>query len=169
MENQVLPAGNNACKMRCREMLISMRKITQAISLHSKDLSRRYGLTGPQLAVLSELSNREEVTVTELARSISASQATVTEMLNRLEKRRLIERQRNNTDRRRVTIHLTDECRKILSMAPPPLQETFVEGFSNLPEWEQLMILSAFKRVVDLMSAEKLQAAAILSTDPLQS
>ncbi|MCF8050746.1 MAG: MarR family transcriptional regulator [Desulfobacterales bacterium] len=169
MENQVLPAGNNACELRCREMLISMRKITQAISLHSKDLSRRYGLTGPQLAVLNELSNRKEITVTELARSISASQATVTDMLNRLEKRGLIERQRNNADRRRVTIQLTDECRKILSMAPPPLQETFLEGFANLPEWEQLMILSAFKRVVDLMSAEKIEAAAILSTDPLQS
>jgi DNA-binding MarR family transcriptional regulator len=169
MENQVLPAGSNACELRCREMLISMRKITQAISLHSKDLSRRYGLTGPQLTVLNELSSREEITVTELARSISASQATVTDMLNRLEKRGLIERQRNKLDRRRVTIHLTDECRKILSMAPPPLQETFVEGFSNLPEWEQLMILSAFKRVVDLMSAGKIEAPAILATDPLQS
>jgi hypothetical protein len=30
------------------------------------------------------------------------------------------------------------------------------------------MILSAFKRVVDLMSTEKVEASAILSTDPLQ-
>jgi len=168
MENQVAPDGKNACEIRCREMLVSMRRITQAISLHSRDLSRRYGLTGPQLAVLNALSGNEEITVTELARSISATQATVTDMLNRLEKRGLIERRRNSADRRRVTIRPTDECRKILSKAPPPLQETFLEGFANLPEWEQLMILSAFKRVVDLMSAEKIEAPAILSTDPLQ-
>ena len=32
-------------QQRCRDMLVSLRKITQAITLHSRDLSRRYGLT----------------------------------------------------------------------------------------------------------------------------
>jgi DNA-binding MarR family transcriptional regulator len=154
-------------QQRCRDMLVSLRKITQAITLHSRDLSRRYGLTGPQLTILTEIANHQTLSVTQLARSISLSQATVTDILNRLEKRGLVERTRDSADRRRVLIRITDQCREILSQAPPPLQETFVERYGALSEWEQLMILSALKRVVDLMSAGKIDAAPFLSTEPL--
>lgn len=167
MDNNFKAVEGLSAEQRCRDMLVSLRKITQAITLHSRDLSRRYGLTGPQLIILSEIANNETLSVTELARYISLSQATVTDILNRLEKRGLIERTRDSADRRRVLIRITDQCRQILSQTPPPLQETFVERYSSLSEWEQLMILSAFKRVVDLMSAGKIDAAPFLSTDPL--
>jgi DNA-binding MarR family transcriptional regulator len=166
MDNNFRGVEGLSAEQRCRDMLVSLRKITQAITLHSRDLSRRYGLTGPQLIILSEIANNETLSVTELARYISLSQATVTDILNRLEKRGLIERTRDSVDRRRVLIRITDQCRQILSQTPPPLQETFVERYSALSEWEQLMILSAFKRVVDLMSAGKIDAAPFLSTDP---
>ena len=154
-------------QQRCKEMLVSLRKITQAISLHSRDLNRRYGLTGPQLVILNEISNHESLSVTQLARLISLSQATVTDILNRLNKKGLIERTRSDTDRRRVMIKLTPKCREILSQAPPALQETFVDRYTTLSEWEQLMILSSLKRVVDLMSAAKIDAAPFLATDAL--
>lgn len=166
MGNESNQLDTLSSQQRCREMLVSLRKITQAISLHSKDLSRRYGLTVPQLTILSEIANHDSVSVTELARFISLSQATVTDILNRLEKRGLVERTRDSIDRRRVMIRITDQCREILSQAPPPLQETFVERYSRLSEWEQLMILSAFKRVVDMMSAGKLDAAPFLTAEP---
>lgn len=167
MDNNFKSVEGLSAEQRCRDMLVSLRKITQAITLHSRDLSRRYGLTGPQLIILSEIANNQTLSVTELARYISLSQATVTDILNRLEKRGLIARTRDSVDRRRVLIRITDQCQQILSQTPPPLQETFVERYSTLSEWEQLMILSAFKRVVDLMSAGKIDAAPFLSTDPL--
>ena len=154
-------------QQRCKEMLVSLRKITQAISLHSRNLNRRYGLTGPQLVILNEISNHESLSVTQLARLISLSQATVTDILNRLDKKGLVERTRNDMDRRRVMIKLTTKCHKILSQAPPALQETFVERYTALSEWEQLMILSSLKRVVDMMSAGKIDAAPFLATDAL--
>lgn len=152
-------------QQRCKEMLVSLRKITQAISLHSRDLSKRYGLTGPQLVILNEISSHETISVTQLARSISLSQATVTDILNRLEKKGLVERLRDDIDRRRVMIQITPGCRDILLQAPPALQETFVSRYTRLPEWEQLMILSALKRIVDLMAAEQIDAAPFLSTE----
>lgn len=154
-------------KQRCKEMLVSMRKITQAISQHSRNLSKRYGMTGPQLVILNEIANRQPLSVTELARSISLSQATVTDILNRLDRKGLIERMRDLSDRRRVMIKITRGCSEILSKAPPALQETFVDRYAALPEWEQLMLLSSLTRIVDLMSAEKIDAAPILATEPL--
>lgn len=159
--------GDLTSQQRCREMLISLRKINQAISLHSKNLNRRFGLTGPQLVILNEIARHEAITVTQLARSISLSQATVTDILNRLGKKGLVERTRDTIDRRRVLVRITPQCNDILSQAPPALQDTFVDQYTNLPEWEQLMILSALKRIVDLMSAEKIDAAPFLATDVL--
>jgi len=154
-------------QQRCKEMLVSLRKITQAISLHSRDLNRRYGLTGPQLVILNEIANHESLSVTELARSISLSQATVTDILKRLDKKGLVERTRDDTDRRRVMIRITPKCCDILSKTPPALQETFVDRYSNLSEWEQLMILSALKRIVDLMAAGEIDAAPLLAAGVL--
>jgi DNA-binding MarR family transcriptional regulator len=152
-------------QQRCKEMLVSLRKITQAISLHSKDLNRRYGLTGPQLVILNEIASHQSLSVTVLARFISLSQATVTDILNRLDKKGLVERTRDDTDRRRMTIRITPKGREILSQAPPALQETFVDRYTRLPEWEQLMILSVLKRVVELMSAGQIDAAPFLDMD----
>jgi DNA-binding MarR family transcriptional regulator len=148
-------------------MLVSLRKINQAISLHSKNLNRRFGLTGPQLVILNEIARQESITVTQLARSISLSQATVTDILNRLGKKGLVVRTRDTIDRRRVLVGITPKCVDILSQAPPALQDTFVDQYTHLAEWEQLMILSALKRIVDLMSAQKIDAAPFLATDVL--
>jgi DNA-binding MarR family transcriptional regulator len=153
-----------ASQHRCKKMLVSLRKIIQAISLHSRNLHRKYGLTGPQLVILSDIASHQPLSVTQLAKSINLSQATVTGILNRLEKKGLVVRERDKVDRRRVMIRITPKCHEILSKAPPALQETFVEDYANLPEWEQLMILSALERVVDLMAAGKIDAVPFLST-----
>ena len=150
-------------ELRCNELLLSLRKIIRAISLHSKALNRKYGITGPQLMVLQEISNHGQISVTALAKSISLSQATATDIVNRLEKRELLTKIRSDQDKRRITIKLSEKCLQILEQAPPPLQETFIKRFSHLEEWEQLMILSAMKRVVHMMAAEKIDASPILA------
>ena len=142
-------------KIRCRELLILLRKITQAVDLHSKYLNKHFGLTGPQLILLQELSNGE-MTVSELARRISLSQGTVTDITHKIEKKDLIIRRRSDRDKRRVLITLSEKCKDLLAVAPPPLQETFTNHFSQIEEWEQLMILSSMNRIVKMMSAKSI-------------
>lgn len=151
-------------ELHCREMLIALRKIIQTINMHSKDLNRKFGLTGPQLIILQEVSNHQEITVTELSRLISLSQATVTDIVNRLVKRGFVEKKKHDTDKRCVIISPLEKCHLILEQAPPSIQDTFKKRFESLEDWEQLMILSAMERVVKLMSAEKIDASPILDT-----
>lgn len=151
----------------CWDVLVSLRKITQAIDLHSKGLSRKYGLTGPQLLILRQLSTHENISVTELGRSISLSQGTVTEILSRLENKGLVVRRRSEADKRRATLGITPQARKILETAPPLLQEKFVDRLSALAAWEKMMILSALNRIVDMMSAEEIDASPILFAGPI--
>jgi DNA-binding MarR family transcriptional regulator len=150
-------------------VMIALRKIMQAIELNSKQLFKRVGLTGPQLVILQEVSRHGEVTAGEIARAVSLSQATVTGILERMEKRGLLARQRSERDKRRIMVRITEPGRKILDEAPPLMQEAFVEKFSSLQAWEQTMILSALQRLVSIMDATTIQAAPFLSTSRLDS
>jgi DNA-binding MarR family transcriptional regulator len=154
--------------IRCRELLGLLRKITQAVDLHSKYLNKNFGLTGPQLIILQELSNGE-LTVSGLARRVSLSQGTVTDIIHRLEKKDLIIRRRSSQDKRRVLITLSEKCKDLLALAPPPLQETFTNSFSQIEEWEQLMILSSINRIVKMMSAESIDAPPNTDSGPIRS
>ena len=99
-----VPAPNRSVS---DSVMIALRKIIQAIDMNSKKLVKRVGLTGPQLVILQEISSQGEVTAGEIARAVSLSQATVTGILDRLEGRGLIARQRSQSDRRRVHVSMT--------------------------------------------------------------
>jgi DNA-binding MarR family transcriptional regulator len=151
------------------EVMSALRRIIRAIDLHSRSLVQRYGLTGPQLVVLKELAARTPRTVSELARAVNLSQATVTGILDRLERKSMILRKRDIHDRRKVMVSPTSEAEQVLADAPPLLQEHFIEGFRELPDWQQTQILSSLQRIVALMEAADVEAGPILTTGPLDA
>jgi len=145
-------------------VLIAIRKIIQSIDLNSRSLVKRVGLTGPQLVILQEVAGSGEVSVGKVARAISLSQGTVTDIVERMEKRGLLIRRRSDYDRRRVLVHATESGKQLLEKAPPLMQESFVEQFNGLRDWEQAMILSSLQRLVSIMDAKDIKAAPILTT-----
>ncbi len=160
---------NTLNEERCRNLLISIRKIIQAIDIHSRQLSKNFGLTGPQLIILHEIDNHGQISITPLSKMTSLSQATVTNITKRLEFKGYITRKKRDDDKRAVSLFLTNKGNEIIRDLPPLLQEKFTDGFSKIDNWEQLMIMSAFERVVNLMAAEEIEASPILVTGPIQA
>jgi len=144
------------------EVLIALRRVIRATDLHSKYLAKTTGLTAPQILLLQTLRDKGQITIGELAQEVSLSQATVTTILDRLEKRNLIYRKRSETDKRKVHAFLAEDAAEILKNAPIPLQEQFTRQFGDLQEWEQTMIISSLKRVAQMMDAQHIDAAPVL-------
>lgn len=144
------------------EVLIALRRVIRATDLHSKYLAKTTGLTAPQILLMQAIRNKGQLTIGELANEISLSQATVTVILDRLEKRGLIYRERSEQDKRKVHAHLTSEAIDILKNAPIPLQQQFAHQFSSLQSWEQTMIISALQRVAQMMDAQDIDASPVL-------
>lgn len=144
------------------ELLVSLRKVIRAIDLHSKQLNKTSGLTGPQLLIMNEVAQSDGITASRIAQNVNLSPATVTNILDRIESRELIKRVRSQLDKRRVSLHLTDKGQALLQDAPQPLQEHFIEKFSALDEWEQSLLLSSMQRIASMMDAEKLDASPLL-------
>ena len=146
------------------QILIALRRIVRAIDLHSRHLAQEFGLTGPQLILLRELVRNGELHVAELAQNISLSHATVTDILNRLEKRGLVNRTRSLADRRRVLVTPTEPALTLVKKSPPLLQEQFSEHLAQLQEWELAQILSVLQRVALMMETDQVDASPVLTT-----
>jgi DNA-binding MarR family transcriptional regulator len=148
------------------QVQVAMRKIMRAIDLHSRYLSSAFGLTGPQLAALRVLVNVGELSTGELARQTHQSQATVTGILDRLARRGLVHRCRDDADRRRVMVRATPAGAELLAASPPPLQRTFLQRFEQLDAWEKTWMLSALQRLVAMMEMPQLPQALAQDDQP---
>ncbi len=144
------------------QVLVALRRVIRATDLHSKHLAKTTGLTAPQILLLQTIRDKGEVTIGELANEMNLSQATVTSILDRLEKRELVYRERSKEDKRKVHAHLTDQANEVLKEAPIPLQEQFARQFNDLQEWEQTMIISSLQRIAQMMDAQHIDASPVL-------
>ena len=149
------------------ELLVSLRKVIRAIDLHSKQLNKTSGLTGPQLLIMNEVAHTDGITASLIAQNVNLSPATVTNILDRIENRELVTRVRSQLDKRRVSLYLTERGKEILNKAPQPLQEHFIEKFSALEEWEQSLLLSSMQRIAAMMDADQLDASPLLEVGAL--
>src|SRR5690606_31232139 len=134
------------------EVLRSLRRIIRAVDLYSRRLMAVHGLSGPQLLCMTALE-KHEMRSGALARELSLSPATVTGILDRLEARRLVTRERQTDDRRTVVVKLTNVGKALLDQAPPPLQQSFLLKLRALPEREQAAISETLKKLVVMMAA----------------
>lgn len=142
--------------------MVALRRVIRATDLHSKYLAKTTGLTAPQILLLQTIRDKGQVTIGELANEISLSQATVTTILDRLEKRNLIYRERSKEDKRKVHAFLMEEGINVLKDAPIPLQDQFSSQFNVLQEWEQTMIISSLQRIAQMMDAQHIDASPVL-------
>ena len=137
------------------QVIVALRRITRAIDLHSRGLLQAIGLTAPQLAALQAIERLQPITMGALARSIHLSQATLTGILTRMEKRQFITRTRSGSDRRTVVVELTDAGRAVLGSAPSLLQDRFRRELLKLEDWEQNQMLATLQRIASMMDADE--------------
>lgn len=150
------------------QLLISLRRVIRAISIHSRQLNKESGLTGPQLLVMQKIDQLDAPLAKQIAQEITLSAATVTTILDRLEKRDFIIRTRSKTDKRKVHLSLSEAGQQVLSSSPKPLQEHFIKRYKNLEDWEQSQLLSAVERIASMMDATDLDAAPVLLVGTIQ-
>ncbi|KAA0875174.1 MarR family winged helix-turn-helix transcriptional regulator [Nitrincola tapanii] len=152
---------------KSQDVLVLLRQIIRATELHDKHLSRDTGLTLPQLISMQTLHQHGPMTVGALAKEMNLTQATVTSILDRLERKQLVTRVRSQEDKRKVLVYPTAAGLDLLESAPAPLQSILIEEFEKMAEWEQTLIVASLERVSNILGAHKLDAAPILDIGAL--
>ena len=153
---------------RYEELLVSIRQVIRAIDLYSKKLNKETGLTSSQLLVLQDIRQHEGTMVKDIANRITLSSATVTSILDRLEARGLVVRQRSENDRRRVGLFLTETGSAAIEDSPTLLQEHFINRFESMEQWEQSQMVATMQRIASMMDAERIDASPVLEVGQLR-
>lgn len=87
--------------------------LTHALNVRSKKMARDLGVTGPQRIVLRTIGMMPGCSATEIAAALNMHPSTLTGILARLLRDKLIERAVSSEDRRRSHLKLTARGEKI--------------------------------------------------------
>lgn len=140
-------------------ILRALRRITRSIALYSRQLAACSNITAPQLICLRAIIDHGPLTATSISHEVHVSASTVVGILDRLEDKGLVRRQRGHEDRRIVFISATDKGVALAQDTPSPLQKTLADALNALPEIEQATITLSLERVVELMESGSLHGA----------
>ncbi|MCQ4304313.1 MarR family transcriptional regulator [Stutzerimonas frequens] len=152
MAEETVSNENNLAGLQAFEMPLfqAMRRLQQDAEVHAKRLARFGGLSPVQLMILQVLASEGQMTASALSRRVSLTAATLSGQLDRLEERGLLQRQRDDQDRRRQWLLLSDSGRELLEDAPALLPPEFRARFAALPQWERHALTAALLRAAEL-------------------
>ncbi|KXG43010.1 MarR family winged helix-turn-helix transcriptional regulator [Tepidibacillus decaturensis] len=92
-----------------------LRKISGIIKRKGREILSDFPITPPQFVALQWLNEEGDMTIGELSNKMFLAFSTTTDLIDRMEKNHLVERVRNQKDRRVVQIHLLEKGKQIIS------------------------------------------------------
>nr|WP_188942374.1 MarR family transcriptional regulator [Virgibacillus kapii] len=91
-----------------------MRYISGIIKQKGRQILNNYPITSPQFVALQWLLEEGDMTIGELSNRISLAFSTTTDLVDRMEKNKLVERVGDSKDRRVVRIHVLEKGETII-------------------------------------------------------
>lgn len=143
-------------------ILDAIRRVIRAVDIDSRRLAETHSITAPQLLALMAAIETSPITAHEVAKRIHASTTTLVGVLDRLEEKGLIQRKRNQADRREVEIVPTEAGRRVVAATPFPLQHVLERALSQLKKVEREELAGWMERLVDLMEIAELDDGPML-------
>lgn len=135
-----------------------LRRMVKALEIHSQDVQRAYGLSGPQLWAVKTLDVQGPMFAGELAEALVVHQSSLSALLDRLQARGLVRRERGRPDRRFVRVTLTKAGGMLAAAAPEPAQGRLLHGLASMPAASVRRIRRAVDALVGAMEATNVEA-----------
>lgn len=142
MKYQNLPQDQRNALSVYVKLMRAANQATTRIHGHLKDDN----LTFSQFGVLEALYHLGPLSHSELGGKILKSNANLTTVVDSLEKKGLVVRDRSDTDRRRVTVHLTDSGRKLIARVFPRHAEVVTRELGFLGDDEKDALASILRK-----------------------
>src|SRR6516225_11465123 len=115
-------------------LLYLIKQVELAVRARLDGLLRPAGLTALQYTALTVLERHRDLSAAQLARNSFVTAQSMADMITALEGRGLIERHRDQADRRRLVVALTAAGRDLLDRYRDPvraLEATMIAGLSG--------------------------------------
>ncbi|MEQ8160238.1 MAG: MarR family transcriptional regulator [Smithellaceae bacterium] len=147
------------------DIIDNVRRIFQILHEQSKQVEKNTGLTSPQLWAIKIINENKSINLSELAHRIYLHPTTVVGIVDRLEKHDLVRRTRSRSDRRMISIELTEKGESLVKDSPEVAQGLLAAGLEELPPNQLEEIDRSMKSLVKIFGAQKIPPKLILSSE----
>jgi len=100
---------------------------------HFQAIQQSSGVGGAQIWALEEINRTPGITLGQLARRLALHRSTTTNLVNRLEKMRLVNKHRSTRDQRNVSVEPTPRGVQVLAASPKPSGGLLKHALIDLP------------------------------------
>jgi len=136
-----------------------MGKIHRAIRKELDNKFKRFGITPPQFEVLVLLWMENGLLLSELGRKLSRDGPTITGVVDRMEKKQLVKRVRDDKDRRAIKIVLTARGirlkDKLMSLRNEIIDKTIGNFTPNETEQLEYLLTKIWNNLQDTQKGDK--------------
>lgn len=123
------------------------RRAYLTIIPHFEERMKKFDLRAVDFSVLSLLGANPNITQKRLSKAVNVSPPNLAILLDRLEERGLVMRQRNPLDKRSQTLVLTGEGAKLCAKAEKTVTELELEATSMLSENERAELIKLLQKI----------------------
>jgi len=132
----------------------SLRRLVHALHTASRESERSLGLTGAQLFVLTQLRENPSLSVNALAERTLTHQSTVSVVVQRLVRRKLVKKIRASGDARRVELTLTPAGSALLQRAPEAVQTRLLRAIDEISTDDRQAMTRGLQGLVAALGAD---------------
>ncbi len=111
----------------------TLLQLVRAVQTGMQNIDDTHGLSGSQLWALWQISAQPGLRVSGLAKALQIKPSTASNLLDKLELRQLVRRERRDADNRVVCIWLTEQGVGLVKDIPGPLQGRLRSALEAMP------------------------------------
>jgi len=132
------------------QLFVAIAKTADMLTGQAEQLMKASGLTGAQYNVLRILrgAGPEGLPCSAVGERMISRDPDMTRMLDRMENRQWITRERQTDDRRVVKARVTDEGLKLLKKLDAPVRELHKQQFAHMSAARQKTLLELINEVI---------------------
>jgi DNA-binding MarR family transcriptional regulator len=127
-----------------------LNRLAQRIRESAEEALRPYQITGKHVGVLTVIDEKGSIPQNEAGQCMHIDRTTMVGLVDDLEKKGLVERNENPSDRRAYALTLTAKGREILPKVQKLAFETEREFLSHLPPKDQKELVRILQKLVQV-------------------
>ncbi|MFB5662917.1 MarR family winged helix-turn-helix transcriptional regulator [Alteribacillus sp. HJP-4] len=133
----------------------SLRHVSYIVKQKGREILNQFPITPPQFVALQWLQEHGDMTIGELSNHMYLACSTTTDLIDRMEKNELVERVKDQKDRRVVRIHLLEKGERIIKEVIEKRQNYLQEILEDFSSQQVEALDNSIDLLHRLMTSEK--------------
>jgi DNA-binding MarR family transcriptional regulator len=131
-----------------------LRHVANIVRQRGREILSQFDITPPQFNALQALIRNQSMTMGELCQELFLASSTVTDLIDRMEKNDLVQRVRDEGDRRVVRLQVKEKGRRVLDEVMGARRAYLATVLAALSVAECSRLRDSLKQIHDLMIVE---------------